>query len=82
MVKNATSNPFAEPVPDVVAFQDPNPWNRPETVALALAVLHHGLSNLAERSIPPRAETIVDTATKFQKHLRGETLDPFVPNRH
>lgn len=83
MVKSATSLPFSEGVPDVVQGDaDPNPWNRPETVALALAVLHHGLSNLAERSIPPRAETIVDTATKFQKHLRGEQLEPFVPNRH
>lgn len=79
MVKSAVApmkDDFADP--DV----DPNPWNRIETVALALAVWHHGMSNLAERSIPPRAETIVDTAIKFQKHLRGEQLEPFVPNRH
>lgn len=44
----------------------------PKTLALALAVMHHGLSNLAERSIPPRAETVLDTADMFERHLNSE----------
>lgn len=44
----------------------------PRSLALALAVMHHGMSNLAERSIPPRAETVLDTADMFERHLNGE----------
>jgi hypothetical protein len=44
----------------------------PRVVALALAVMHHGLSNLAERSIPPKPETVIATAMDFERHLKNE----------
>lgn len=44
----------------------------PRWIALGLAVLHHGLSNLAEKSIPSRAETVLDTAHKFEEWLLEE----------
>ncbi len=50
----------------------------PRTVALTLAVLHHGLSNLAERSIPPRSDTVIETAKDFERHLNGEAPAPRV----
>jgi len=46
-----------------------NPLTTNKGVALALAVLHHGLSCLAERSIPSRAETVIETAGKFKEYL-------------
>lgn len=80
MVKSTTVEPVKADFtdPDV----DPNPWNRPETVALALAVLHHGMSNWAERSIPPRAETVIDTAAKFKRHLDNLPPDPLNATPH
>lgn len=63
---------------DFADIEDTNPWNRTETVALALAVIHHGMSNWAERSIPPRADTVLATATAFKRHLDGLPLDPDV----
>lgn len=47
-----------------------------KVAALALAVMHHGLSNLAERSIPPKAETVMDTADMFERHLNGQDRVP------
>jgi hypothetical protein len=44
----------------------------PRAVALALAVMHHGLSNLAEGSIPSRTGTVMDTAADFERYLNGE----------
>lgn len=47
----------------------PDHWNTPRAVALIAAVVHHGLSNLADHSIPPRADTVIDTAAKFEAFL-------------
>lgn len=44
----------------------------PRALALAMAVMHHGLANLAERSVPSRAETVLDTAQIFEDHLNGQ----------
>ena len=48
-----------------------NPWLTPKAVALFAAVAHHGMSCLAEKSIPSRAETVMDTAIKFEAWLFG-----------
>lgn len=37
--------------------------------ALFLAVLHHGLSCLAARSIPAKTDTVLNTAKEFAKYL-------------
>lgn len=41
------------------------------TVALALAVLHHGLSCLAANSIPAGSRTVMATADDFYQHLNS-----------
>jgi hypothetical protein len=48
-------------------------------VALALAVMHHGLSNLAEGSIPSRTGTVMDTAEDFERYLNGEDRQTRTP---
>jgi hypothetical protein len=35
------------------------------TVALFLAVLHHGLANFAREARPANAQTVMETAVKF-----------------
>lgn len=59
----------------VLAFDSEDP----RTVALALAVMHHGLSNLAEGSIPSRTDTVLETASMFERHLNGEEQPPSRP---
>ena len=41
-------------------------------LALALAVIHHGLSCFAEGSIPARTNTVLDTAKKFEEHITAQ----------
>ena len=43
-----------------------------KALALTLAVLHHGLANFAEKSIPARSETVMETAQKFEAWLLGK----------
>lgn len=43
--------------------------------ALYAAVLLHGMSCLAEGSIPSRPETVIDTASKFDQYLRTGTYE-------
>ena len=43
--------------------------NNNKFLGLLLAVVHHGLANLAERSVPPRTDTVVGTAMDFEDHL-------------
>lgn len=38
-------------------------------LSLLLAVIHHGLANLAERAVPARAEKVTETAMVFEDHL-------------
>lgn len=41
-------------------------------LALTLAVLHHGLANFAEKSIPAKSDTVMETAKKFEDWLLGK----------
>jgi hypothetical protein len=40
-------------------------------IALALAVVHHGLSNFAANTVPAGWSTVLDTAKKFRDYLNG-----------
>lgn len=75
MKNNAVPEDFAD------VDEDTNPWNDVRAVALAMAVMHHGMSNWAERSIPPRADTVIATATAFERHLKGLPPDPDIIQR-
>ncbi len=44
----------------------------PKGLSLTLAVLHHGLSCLAEGSIPAKVGTVLATATYFEDRLNGK----------
>jgi hypothetical protein len=46
-----------------------NEWSTTKAVALTLAVLHHGFSNLADRSVPAGYSTVIATADKFKEWL-------------
>jgi hypothetical protein len=41
-------------------------------LALALAVIHHGLACFAENSVPARVETVVITANTFERYISGQ----------
>jgi hypothetical protein len=43
-------------------------------LSLTLAVMHHGLSCLADGSIPAKIGTVLQTATVFEQHMT-EDLD-------
>lgn len=45
----------------------------PKGLALTLAVLHHGLSCLAEGSIPAKIGTVLHTANAFENQINGVT---------
>lgn len=38
-------------------------------LALTLSVLYHGLSCLADTSVPAKSGTVIDTAKKFEQYL-------------
>jgi hypothetical protein len=38
-------------------------------LALTLSVLYHGLSCLADTSVPAKSGTVIDTAKKFELYL-------------
>lgn len=38
-------------------------------LATVLSVILHGFSNLASNAIPPRTETVLETADKIEQHL-------------
>lgn len=42
-------------------------------LSLTLAVLHHGLSCLAEGSIPAKIGTVIQTAKAFEDQINGNT---------
>lgn len=46
-----------------------NPITTPRGLSLVLAVVHHGLSCLAEGAIPAKAGTVLQTAKLFEDHL-------------
>lgn len=41
------------------------------TIALFLAILHHGMSNLATKSVPAGWQTVIGTSDKFKEYLEG-----------
>jgi hypothetical protein len=43
--------------------------------ALLCAVVHHGLANLTNNSVPCRASTVVDTASAFGQYLTRSSDD-------
>lgn len=49
--------------------------NNNRFLSLLLAVLHHGLGNLADNSVPARSTTIVGTAMEFEDHLDDVPTD-------
>ena len=42
----------------------------PRELALMMAVIHHGLGNFAQRSIPARPNTVIETAKEFEQYIR------------
>ena len=40
-------------------------------IALTLAVLHHGSSNLSVKAVPTGRENVVKTADLFDKYIEG-----------
>lgn len=57
-----------------MATEDPQAINV-RAVALSLAVLHHGLANLAERAIPSNSKTVTTTADWFYDWLMDVNVD-------
>jgi len=44
-------------------------------LSLVLAVLHHGLANFADKSIPAGTQTVIATAERFEDHLDTDYND-------
>jgi hypothetical protein len=40
-------------------------------IALALAVVHHGLSNFASDTVPAGWGTVIETARRFRDYING-----------
>jgi hypothetical protein len=45
-------------------------------MALIASVVHYGLGNLSGDSRPPRPETVLDGARKFEEYLLGRESTP------
>lgn len=43
--------------------------------SLLAAVIHHGLSNLADNAVPSRADTVLQTAKAFEAYVKTGTAD-------
>lgn len=44
--------------------------------SLLMAVLHHGLSNIADKAVPSRPDTVLQTAKHFEPYVQNGTLLP------
>ncbi len=44
-------------------------------LALICASLHHGLSNLSSKAVPPKTETVLITARRFERYLLDGTVE-------
>jgi hypothetical protein len=80
---SSAGNPaFQGPDPSIVELAPKvraNPWNSNRTIALIVAVVHHGMANLAPSyqktngewvsPLPAGVPKVLETATKFEEHL-------------